>query len=514
MTSTSPPGEGGLLDGRYRLGVMLGSGGVAEVYRAFDERLHRDVAVKLFRGDVADALHRHEDEMRTLARLDHPSLVTVLDAGEDDASHRPYLVMTLVEGPTLAEELRYGPLPSDRVAEIGIALADGLAYVHSQGLIHRDVKPANVLISADGRVHLADFGISRLVDASHVTNAGEVVGTPAYFAPEQVAGEPVGPPADVYALGLVLLECLTGRREYEGTPMEVAMARLSRPPTIAPTLPVAWRDVLGGMTARLPSARLSASQVADRLRRLSGLATDATVAMGVPPAAPPTVAMAAPTAVLTSAAAAPVPAAAAAPLEERRAIWPWLIGLLAIAAAAAAIAALLVGHNSSPQTSNVASCQNLPSLKGRVGSDFTTLSDLVCKGPVSHRATVALAPYLPKLAHDVKAKDVARLDADDAGMSDTITRQQDAGHLTPQRAQSIADALTAFFSDAKAKLSRPTASPTPSQTKSTPTPTPTPSQTPSQTPSSQPSQSPSPPPSPTKTPTATSSPTSSISVGF
>jgi serine/threonine protein kinase len=512
MTNATPPGEGGLLDGRYRLGVMLGSGGVAEVYRAFDERLHRDVAIKLFRGDVADALHRHEDEMRTLARLDHPSLVTVLDAGEDEATHRPYLVMTLVEGPTLAEELRYGPLPSDRVAEIGIALADGLAYVHSQGLIHRDVKPANVLISADGRVHLADFGISRLVNASHVTNAGEVVGTPAYFAPEQVAGEPVGPPADVYALGLVLLECLTGRREYEGAPMEVAMARLSRPPAIAATLPVAWRDVLGGMTARLPSARLSASQVADRLRRLSGLATDSTVVMGAPPAAPPTVAMAAPTAVLTSAASAPVRPAGPAPLERERSVWPWVLGLLVIAAAAAAVIALLVHHSSSSErTSSVASCQNLPSLSGRVGRDFTTLSDLVCTGPISRRATVALAPYLKQLAHDVKAKDALQLDADDFNMSKTITRQEDAGHLTPQRAQNIADALTVFFNDAKARLNRPAPTPTPSPTKSA-----SPTQTPSQSPSPQPSQSPSPPPTPTPTQTATptSSPTSSISVGF
>ena len=298
MTSTPPPPGERLIDGRYRLSTLLGSGGVAEVYRAFDDRLHRDVAIKLFRTDVADQLRRHEDEMRTLARLDHPSLVTVLDAGEDDETGRPYLVMTLIEGPTLAEELRYGPLPTDRVAEIGTALADALAYVHSQGLVHRDIKPANVLISSDGRVHLADFGIARLVDASHVTTAGEVVGTPAYFAPEQVTGEPVGPPADVYALGLLLLECLTGRREYDGPPLEAAMARVSRPPAIPSGLPVAWRDLLSGMLARVPAGRLSAAHVADRLRRLSGAAADATVAIGVPIVPSETVAMARPTAVM------------------------------------------------------------------------------------------------------------------------------------------------------------------------------------------------------------------------
>jgi serine/threonine protein kinase len=507
MTSSTPPFEGDLLDGRYRLGAMLGSGGVAEVYRAFDERLHRDVAIKLFRSDVADQLHRHEDEMRTLARLDHPSLVTVLDAGEDDVTGRPYLVMSLVEGPTLAEELRYGALPSDRVAEIGIALADGLSYVHSQGLIHRDVKPANVLISTDGRVHLADFGIARLVDASHVTAAGEVVGTPAYFSPEQVTGEPVGPPADVYSLGLVLLECLTGRREYEGAPMEVAMARISRPPVIPSSLPVAWRDLLGGMAARLPSARLSAAQVADRLRRLSGLATDVTVAMAaLPPEAGPTVAMSTPTAVMPPVAQRP------APPPERTRWWPWVIGLLVLAAVVAAVVALVVnGGSSDDNTGGPRACSNLPTLNGRVGSDFEDLTGLVCSGPISKPASRALAPYLPQLADAVKAKDVTRLDAVDSNMSATITRQEDAGNLDPQLAQSIANALTAFYNDAKARLTKPTPSPTPTETESeTPTPTPTPTPTETETATEEPT----PPPAETESSEPTASPDSSFTIGF
>jgi serine/threonine protein kinase len=336
-----------------------------------------------------------------------------------------------------------------------------------------------------------------------------VAGTPAYFSPEQVTGEPVGPPTDVYALGLVLLECLTGRREYEGTPMEVAMARLSRPPAIPPSLPVPWRDVLGGMTARLPNGRLSASQAADRLRRMSGLATDSTVAMAIPPADPATVAMAMPTAVMPAVTSAGVEETVVrSPVARETRLWPWVLGLLALAAVVAAVVALLVHNNSSQGNGEVAGCQNLPTLNGRVGSDFTALSDLVCKGAISRPASRALAPYLGQLASAYKAKDISRLDAVDSNMSATITRQSDANHLTPQRAQNIADALTAFFNDATNRLNRPSPSPTPSSS---------PSETPSETPTVTPPASTPPPATPTQTPTSTqptTTPTQTPTGGF
>jgi eukaryotic-like serine/threonine-protein kinase len=374
MTSGVPPTEGRLLDDRYRLGSLLGVGGVAEVYRAIDERLHRGVAVKLFRGDVADQLHRHEDEMRTLARLNHASLVTVFDSGTDEVTQQPYLVMALVEGSTLADQLRAGRMSTQRTAEVGAAVAGALAYVHGQGLIHRDVKPANVLISNAGRVFLADFGIARLVDSAHVTQAGDVLGTPAFFAPEQVTGEPVGPPADVYALGLVLLECLTGRREYDGSSLEVAMARLNRPPEIPPSLPASWRSVLTGMTAREPTSRLSAAQVADALDRIA-VGEVSTGALAMPE--PTTVAMSMPTAVMSPVEQLPPPVAPPPPPPQRRR-GPWIVvTLLALAIIAAAAIVVVRNHNSATP---IGHCQaGTPRLSGKLESDMRTIERLACR---------------------------------------------------------------------------------------------------------------------------------------
>jgi serine/threonine protein kinase len=325
---------------------------------------------------VADQLHRHEDEMRTLAGLNHPSLVTVFDAGTDEMTQRPYLVMELVEGSTLSEQLRLGPLTAVRTAEIGGAVADGLAYVHGQGLVHRDVKPANVLISTSGRVYLADFGIARLVDSAHITQAGDVLGTPAYFAPEQVSGEPVGPPTDVYALGLVLLECLTGRREYDGNSLEVAMARLSRQPDLSGNLPAGWRDVLVGMTARQPSSRLSAAQVVDRLRRIA-VGDDRTAATSIPQADSPTMVLPMATTVM-----APLPPAVAAappaPTYPRRRRGPWIaVFVLVLAIAAAAIVGVVLVNNH--RTTSGGHCTiGSPRLNGHLESAMRKLERLAC----------------------------------------------------------------------------------------------------------------------------------------
>jgi serine/threonine protein kinase len=271
-TQAMPVGGGGpvVVAGRYRLVHLLGRGGTAEVWRAEDESLAREVALKLVTVPTDDSAARAGEEARLLARLNHPSLVPVYDAGTDDRD-RPWVVMELVEGETLADTLKRGPLSSQRTAVVGRSVAEALAYVHAQGLVHRDVKPANVLVGHDGRVRLTDFGIARLVDSARVTSTGMMVGTASYLAPEQVAGEPVGPPADVYALGLLLLECLTGQREYAGSTVEVALARLQRSPRVPDTLPAGWPGLLRAMTARDPAARPTPRAVAaDLAAVLSG----------------------------------------------------------------------------------------------------------------------------------------------------------------------------------------------------------------------------------------------------
>ncbi|MDP3968601.1 MAG: serine/threonine-protein kinase [Nocardioides sp.] len=252
---------------RYQLREVLGRGGMADVYRATDLVLDREVAVKVLRDSTDDESDRARftGEARTLAQLSHSGLVVVLDAGFE--AEQPYLVMELVEGPTLGSEVSAAPLDLERAGAVGVQVAEALAYVHAHGVVHRDVKPGNVLIGADGRVKLADFGIARLMDdAVRHTRTGHAIGTAAYLAPEQVTGDKITGRTDVYALGLVLLEALTGKRAYPGSPTEAALARLNRAPEIPVSLPPAWRDLITAATSLDPEDRPDAQEFAQRLR--------------------------------------------------------------------------------------------------------------------------------------------------------------------------------------------------------------------------------------------------------
>jgi eukaryotic-like serine/threonine-protein kinase len=250
-----------VLDGRYRLDAQIGRGGMADVYRAHDLRLHRDVAVKVLRE--VEHERRFEVETHTLATLDHPNLVRLLDAGND--AGQLYLVMELLDGASVHELLARGPIEPAEVAEIGREAAAALDYIHERGIVHRDVKPSNLMFDHRGTLRLADFGIVRLVDGVALTATHQTIGTMAYVAPEQLRGRDVGPSADIYALGLVLLECLTGKRAFDGPPAEAGAARLTIDPNVPAALPAPWPALLQSMTTRNAELRPSAGAVRDHL---------------------------------------------------------------------------------------------------------------------------------------------------------------------------------------------------------------------------------------------------------
>jgi serine/threonine protein kinase len=254
---------GAVLLDRYEVAALIAAGGMGDVFLARDRRLDRDVAIKSFRAGAADP-RRFRAEIRTLARLDHPHLVSVFDAGEHDGV--PFMVLQHVAGATLADLLRSGPLPPDRVRQMAIEVTSALAYVHEQRVIHRDVKPSNILFDTDGRALLGDFGVAVALDATRLTLDAGTIGTAAYLAPEQASGSDVSATADIYAFGLVLSEALVGRPVYSGTLAEILTAKLASDPAMPANVPAPFSSLLPRMTRRDPSARPSASGVLAALR--------------------------------------------------------------------------------------------------------------------------------------------------------------------------------------------------------------------------------------------------------
>ena len=257
---------------RYRLLDRLGSGGMGTVWRAHDDVLGREVAVKevVFPPGLSDAdrsvlQERTRREARAAARLDHPSAVTVYDVVEHDGA--PYLVMELVEARTLAEVVRAeGPLPPDRVAQVGLDLLGALEAAHAQGIVHRDVKPSNVLVRASGPVVLTDFGIATTTGDSTLTHTGLLLGSPAYIAPERARGEAPGPASDLWSLGATLYTAVEGHPPFDGgEPMLTVTAVVTgEPQPYAAAGPLA--PVLDGLLAKDPAERFDAATAAAMLR--------------------------------------------------------------------------------------------------------------------------------------------------------------------------------------------------------------------------------------------------------
>jgi len=274
---TSGLAAGDLVGDRFRIESTVGAGGMATVYRAHDEALGRTVALKVFRSELADAddVRRQRDEVQLLASLNAPGLVTLFDAvaeGGVGDHGRAYLVLEFVDGVDLRTRLLDGLPEQTSVSRIGSDVASALAYIHTRGVVHRDVKPGNILLPHDHSTtgaplaKLADFGIARLLDDARMTATGTVIGTATYLSPEQAEGATVGTASDVYSLGLVLLESLTGQRAFPGTAIEAVLARLARDPEIPHTLSDPWRGLIAAMTQRRPEDRPDASSVAAMLR--------------------------------------------------------------------------------------------------------------------------------------------------------------------------------------------------------------------------------------------------------
>lgn len=332
---------GALLAGRYEVVRTLGWGGMAEVYLAMDRRLGREVAVKVIRDRFAEDerfVARFRREARAAASLSHPNVVAVHDVGAHEGS--PFIVMEHIPGHTLAELVRDGgALPSDRAAEIGEAVARALGAAHAAGIVHRDIKPGNVMVTADGRVKVLDFGIARALRWTPLTDTPAVQGTAEYMAPEYVRGDGADPRSDIYSLGAVLYELLTGRPPFTGdSPLQVAYKHLeeapAQPEAVRPGIPPALSAVVMRCLAKHPG---------DRYRRAEELAGD----LGRLGAAHPAATAPIPrdrTRVLR----ADVPSApATSPGGRRRGLWWGLAAGLAVAAIAAAVAVPLLADGES-----------------------------------------------------------------------------------------------------------------------------------------------------------------------
>jgi eukaryotic-like serine/threonine-protein kinase len=336
---------GELIAGRYELEELVGDGGMSSVFRARDRQLDRHVALKVLHAeycDDAEYVERFRREARAAAQLSHPNIVTVIDRGEDEG--RQFIVFEYVDGENLKELVRRsGPLPARRAVELALAVADGLGFAHDQGLVHRDVKPQNVLLNDEGEVKVTDFGIARSLEVERgVTQTGTVVGTSNYISPEQASGKTVTPATDVYSLGVVLYELLTGDVPFSGESfVAVALRHINEPPPdlaasrpdVAPRLAAAVRRALEKDPGhRFPSMGAFAAELRGCLADLEELDPELTV-VGLRAAAPP-----------------PVRAPGARVPRPGRRRWPWALGLVLLLGAAAVVAAVLgLGGSNTPE---------------------------------------------------------------------------------------------------------------------------------------------------------------------
>ncbi len=388
-----------LFDGRYRIQRKLGAGGMADVYLAEDQELGRRVAIKILNGRHANDdqfIERFRREAKNAAALNHPNIVSIYDRGEAEETY--YIAMEFLDGRTLKELIvGRGAAPVNVAIEYARQILSALRFAHRHGIVHRDIKPHNVMVDGEGRVKVTDFGIAR-AGTSQMTEAGSIVGTAQYLSPEQARGGEVDPRSDLYSLGIVLYELLTGKTPFDGeTPVEIAMKHLStapKPPsTLRPDVPPELDMVVMRALAKNPDDRYQSADEMEgdldrvaRGARVSATTVDTATQVLRRPATAAAAAATAATMIAPPPSAAAVPPAVVDEEEfdeqgEDRPLWPWLVAIGFVIAAI--VAAFFVWHelsNSTPQVA-VNSYAGLPKAQAEQQITKAGLKPVPKKGP-------------------------------------------------------------------------------------------------------------------------------------
>ncbi|MDQ3492288.1 MAG: Stk1 family PASTA domain-containing Ser/Thr kinase, partial [Chloroflexota bacterium] len=529
---------GRVLGGRYRLIELLGQGGMATIFRAQDARLGRDVAVKVLRAEYGTDeafVARFRQEAQSAAALNHPSVVNVFDVGTDEAG--PFIVMELLPGGDLAQVLReQGTLDVAAAVRVAQQIAEALGAAHGRGIVHRDIKPSNVLLTSTGRVKVGDFGIAQAFSDAQLTLPGMTMGSVHYFSPEQARGEPLAPSSDIYALGLVMFEMLTGRRAWTGdTAASVAVARLSgavpSPAAVHPGIPAELDGLVRWALSPDPDARPTAEELATRLERFAtGGGGGESVPLGATKVATSMSAAGLPVAGVVYGGAPPPPREDGSDGGPGR--WGWLaaiLGLLVLVAAGILLFLVLGGGRGATDPAPTPQLVLVPELVGRTVADArsaASVAQLVLAESYEQTEDVASDTVLsqdPQSNTEVQAGSVVNVvvatvsetvavpDLRNASEAQLVAALQGAD-LAPGARREAFDAQVAagavIGTDPRAGITvvRGTVVDYTLSLGPEPTPSPTPTPSPSPSPSPTPAPTPTPTPSPTFSPTPVPSP--------